>query len=71
MVCKLFEIFHILAVDEAILREAFLSSVPDYEDAVIEVSCIKNNIDYIISRNISDFKRSRVATYTPEQFFCL
>ena len=23
------------------------------------------------SRNISDFKRSRVATYTPEQFFCL
>ena len=67
----LFEIFHILAVDEAILREAILSSVPDYEDAVIEVSCIKNNIDYIISRNISDFKRSRVATYTPEQFFCL
>jgi PIN domain protein len=67
----LFEIFHILAVDEAILREAFLSSVPDYEDAVIEVSCIKNNIDCIISRNISDFKLSRVATYTPEQFFCL
>ena len=23
------------------------------------------------SRNISDFKLSRVATYTPEQFFCL
>lgn len=39
------------------------------EDAVIEVSSMKNNIDYIISRNISDFKFSRVPTYTPEQFF--
>ena len=29
----------------------------------------KAGIDCIISRNISDFKRSRIPVYTPEQFF--
>ena len=43
----------------------------DYEAAVIEVSAVKFNIDYILSRNISDFKLSRIPTYTPEQFFLL
>lgn len=67
----LFDIFRILAVDESVLRDSLLSPVSDYEDAVIEVSCIKRNIDCIISRNLADFKLSRVPVYTPEQFFLL
>ena len=65
------DIFKVLAIDETILRKSLTSSVSDYEDAVIEASALKNNIDCIISRNISDFKSSRVSTYTPEQFFLL
>ena len=65
------DIFKVLAIDETILRNSLTSSVSDYEDAVIEASALKNNIDCIISRNISDFKSSRVSTYTPEQFFLL
>jgi predicted nucleic acid-binding protein len=65
------DIFSVIGVDENILRDSLISPISDYEDAVIEVSAIKNNIDYIISRNISDYKLSRIQALTPEQFFLL
>jgi predicted nucleic acid-binding protein len=70
-ITSLLDIFYIIPIDESILRDSLISSISDYEDAVIEVSSIKTNIDCIISRNISDFKSSRIPTYTPEQFFLL
>ncbi len=70
-ITALLDIFNVIPIDESILRDSLISPISDYEDAVIEVSSMKNNIDYIISRNISDFKLSRIPTYTPEQFFLL
>lgn len=67
----LLDIFNVLSIDESILRDSPISPVADYEDAVVEVSSMKTNIDYIISRNISDYKSTRIPTYTPEQFFIL
>lgn len=64
----LLDIFSIIPIDEYILRDSLISPIADYEDAVIEVSSMKTNLDYIISRNISDFKLSRIPTYTPKQF---
>ena len=68
-ISTLFDIFQIIPIDETILKASLLSPITDYQDAVIEVSAVKFNIDYILSRNISDFKLSRIPTYTPEQFF--
>uniref|UniRef100_A0A7C3IQI2 PIN domain-containing protein n=1 Tax=Gracilinema caldarium TaxID=215591 RepID=A0A7C3IQI2_9SPIR len=70
-ITALLDIFNVLAIDESILRDSLISPISDFEDAVVEVSSMKNNIDYIITRNISDFKLSRIPTYTPEQFFLL
>lgn len=70
-ITTLLDIFNIIPIDETILRDSLISPISDYEDAVIEVSSMKSNIDYIISRNISDFKSSRIPTYTPEQFLIL
>jgi PIN domain protein len=70
-ISTLFDIFQIIPIDETILKASLLSPITDYEDAVIEASAVKFNIDYILSRNISDFKLSRIPTYTPEQFFLL
>ncbi|UTC93349.1 PIN domain-containing protein [Treponema denticola] len=69
IISALLDIFNIIPIDEKILREALFSPVKDYEDAVIEVSSVKNSIDYIISRNLGDFKSARVQVFTPEQFF--
>jgi len=70
-ITALLDIFNVIPIDESILRDSLISPITDYEDAVIEVSSMKTNLDYIISRNISDFKSSRIPTYTPEQFFIL
>ena len=69
IISALLDMFNIIPIDEKILREALFSPVKDYEDAVIEVSSVKNSIDYIISRNLGDFKSARVKVFTPEQFF--
>ncbi len=68
-ITALLDIFNVIPIDEVILRDSLISPIADYEDAVIEVSSMKNNIHYIISRNISDFKFSRIPALTPEQFF--
>ena len=70
-ISTLFDIFQIIPIDETILKASLLSPITDYEDAVIEASAVKFNIDYIFSRDISYFKLSRIPTYTPEQFFLL
>jgi len=71
IISSLLDIFHVIPIDETILKNSFLSPITDYEDAVIEVSAVAFDIDYILSRNISDFKLSRIPVYTPEQFFLL
>ncbi|MBN2804088.1 MAG: PIN domain-containing protein [Deltaproteobacteria bacterium] len=70
-ISALLDMFTLISIDEKILRDSLISPISDFEDAVIEVSSIKKNIDYIISRNISDFKKSRIPALTPEQFFLL
>ena len=71
IISSLLDIFHVIPIDETILKNSLLSPITDYEDAVIEVSAVAFDIDYILSRNISDFKLSRIPVYTPEQFFLL
>ena len=68
-ITALMNLLTVITVDEAVLRDSLLSPITDYEDAVIEVSSMNAGIDCIISRNIADFKHSRIPAYTPEQFF--
>ena len=70
-ISTLLDVFHIIPIDKTILKDSLISPITDYEDAVIEAGAVKFNIDYILSRNISDFKLSRIPAYTPEQFFLL
>ncbi len=65
---RILDIFSIISVTEVILREALDSRINDYEDAVIESSCIKNGIDYIVSRNLKDFKNSRIKATSPKEY---
>ena len=68
-ITALMNLLTVIPVDEAVLRDSLLSPITDYENAVIEVSSMNAGIDCIISRNIADFKHSRIPAYTPEQFF--
>lgn len=39
----------------------------DYEDAVISCCAFHNHIDYITTRNIKDYERSKVQAILPAQ----
>jgi predicted nucleic acid-binding protein len=59
--------FKVIATDEEILAKALHSDIDDFEDAVIETSSKENDAEYILTRNIKDFKKSVVKAITPEE----
>ena len=62
---NLYSLFTIAAIDKGILDDALHSEVKDYEDAVLECTAVKFKLDYIVTRNLKDFAKSRVDAVTP------
>lgn len=65
------DMFNIIPITETILRKALNSKISDFEDAVIEVSSFENEIDYIVTRNLNDFKKSSVKSLSPTEFLAI
>ena len=55
-------------VNGAILRDAFESTIRDFEDAVVVESAWASNADYIVTRDLRDFDASPIPVHTPESF---
>lgn len=68
---SLLNIFTTIPVTEKILRDSLDSPINDFEDAVVEVSSMKKKVDFIITRDMSDFDLTRIKTLTPSQFLRL
>ena len=64
---KLYELFLILDVTSGDCQEALSSRVKDYEDAVIASCANRNQMDYIVTRNIRDYEHSKVKTVLPDE----
>ena len=56
---RILDTFSILSANEKTLRLALESEIEDYEDAVIDELAYDEQIDFIISRNLKDFKKSK------------
>jgi predicted nucleic acid-binding protein len=63
--------FIVIEINEELLNKALNSEIDDFEDAVIEVSAIDRNADYIITRNTKDFKKSVIPAKTPEELLLI
>jgi predicted nucleic acid-binding protein len=50
------------------IQEALLSNIIDFEDAVLVASAIRDNLDFVITRNVKDFTDSIVPAITPAEF---
>ena len=64
-------IIQILPVDQDILEKALHSRIADYEDAVLEAVSLKHGIEFIVTRNKSDFTHSKVEPVSPGIFLGL
>ena len=62
----------IIPVNKVILEKAFTSKFVDIEDAIQYFSAMeKGDIDYIITRNIPDYKLSSIPVYSSNEILQL
>jgi predicted nucleic acid-binding protein len=67
----LLDLYDIAAVTRATLTMALTSEMSDFEDAVLAHAAHQAGAQAIITRNLRDFAKSPVRTYTPTQFLAL
>ena len=66
---QLLSIVDILTMDKKTIQLALASGFKDFEDALQNFAAINNNsIEIIITRNVKDFKKSKLAVLTPENY---
>lgn len=65
---KLFSLVGILGVTSEECINALASHISDYEDAVLEKVAEKSKMDYIVTRNIKDYKNGNVKAILPDEF---
>ena len=68
---KLYQLFGILDVTARDCQDALLLDMKDYEDAVISCCAKRNQMDYIVTRNIKDYEHSKVKVLLPDDFIRL
>ena len=60
-------IFEFAELNDSDLFRAAALQWSDFEDAVQSVTAERIHADYIITRNVRDFSRSRVVAFTPDE----
>jgi predicted nucleic acid-binding protein len=50
------------------IQEAIRLNFTDFEDAVVAATAARENADYLITRNVSDFSQSPVPAISPTDF---
>lgn len=61
-------LFVIAPVNRAVLENAVASKFKDFEDAVLHEAVCQAGAKYIVTRNIVDFKNSKLAVFKPNEF---
>ena len=67
----LLKLVGIVSNDSSDVHEALSSQINDFEDAVLERTASRIGAEYIVTRNIKDFKSSKVPAILPEDFLKL
>jgi len=61
----------VITIDHQNVLDALKSKFSDFEDALQNFSAIEQQCEYIITRNINDYKNSKLKIVLPEDFIKL
>jgi len=64
-------LFEIASVNRLVIENALKSKFSDFEDSVLHESARHAGVEYIITRNIKDFKKSKIPAYTATEFLTM
>ncbi len=67
IISNLLDNLSVLTAHEEILRKSLVSEIDDYEDAVIDELALHEGVDYIVTGNLKDFKKSANRIYTSRE----
>ena len=62
---------HVCSLDQSDLEAACLDAWADLEDCLIEQCAKKLKAEFILTRDLSGFEKSRVVALTPQHFFTM
>lgn len=66
---QLLKITDVLTMDRSVVENTLNSGFKDFEDSLQNSSAeISKNIDIILTRNIKDYKNSKLGVFTPETY---
>lgn len=68
---KIFSLFVVIDTYGSDCLNAVDSEMSDYEDAVMAETAARNGIDYIVTRNLRDYSKSKVKVLSPSEFLDL
>jgi len=61
----LMALFEIAPVNRVVIENALDNNFKDFEDAVLYESAVHSNVEYIVTRNVKDFKSSKIPVFEP------
>ena len=64
-------LFEIASVNRLVIENALKSKFTDFEDSVLHESARHAGAEYIITRNIKDFKNTKIPVFTPTEFLSM
>ena len=65
---SLLDFIDIVSIDLSIIKKSLLSDHKDFEDAVqIFAAHSVRNLDFIVTRNVKDFKKAEIAVLPPDE----
>ncbi len=70
-ISKLRSVLNILPFTDKEIGKSLSSSIRDFEDGIQYFICLNNNINNLITRNISDYKGVDINILTPKDFLNL
>ena len=65
---SLLSLFEIAPVNRAVLENAMSTKFNDFEDAVLHEAARRAGVEYIVTRNVVDFRNSKLPVYEPMEF---
>ncbi len=70
-ITDLMQFLAVAAVDQQVIETALALPYRDFEDAVQMAAAMHESADYLITRNVADFKLGPIPALTPAEFLAL
>lgn len=62
------KVLTVLPTNSEMIHQALYSSFSDFEDATQHFTALQIPVDYILTRNLTDYKESSIPVETPQNF---